>query len=135
MQGITESCSVCSRTYEVQFRYQMEERDGGFVFFCSQACQGKDAQGETSDGVTCDACSKRFVVELVSQMVKAKGGRKYACSDACRTQILAEVNGARLGALTAPAPPSAPALEAAATPSAPTSLSSPVVTVSATQAR
>jgi chromosome partitioning protein len=106
MQGITESCSVCSRTFEVQFRYQMEERDGGFVFFCSQACQSKQARGETGEGVTCDACGKRFVVELVSQMVKAKGGRKYACSDACRTQVLAEVNGVRLGSLTAPVAPS-----------------------------
>ena len=102
MQGITESCSICSRTFEVQFRYQMEERDGGFVFFCSQACQSKQARGETGEGVTCDACGKRFVVELVSQMVKAKGGRKYACSDACRTQVLAEVNGVRLGSLAAP---------------------------------
>jgi chromosome partitioning protein len=128
MQGITESCSVCSRTYEVQFRYQMEERDGGFVFFCSQACQAKEAQGEITDGVTCDACGKRFVVELVSQMVKAKGGRKYACSDACRTQVLAEVGGVRLGALTAPAaPPSRPQVVAPA--------SSPVPTVRSEGAR
>ena len=127
MQGITESCSVCSRTYEVQFKYQMEERDGGFVFFCSQACQSKQARGETTDGVTCDACSKRFVVELVSQMVKCKGGRKYACSDACRTQVLAEVNGARLGALTAPItlPPASIAAPPASV--APITLPSPVV--------
>jgi len=124
MQGITESCSVCSRTYEVQFRYQMEERDGGFVFFCSQACQSKQARGETTDGVTCDACSKRFVVELVSQMVKAKGGRKYACSDACRTQVLAEVNGARLGAFTAPIAPPAPAAQ-------PSSAAAPTTTATA----
>jgi len=109
MQGITESCSVCSRAYEVQFRYQMEERDGGFVFFCSQACQSKDVRGETTDGVTCDACSKRFVVELVSQIVKVKAGRKYACSDACRAQVLAEADGVRLGAFTAPPPASVPA--------------------------
>jgi len=110
MQGITESCSVCSRTYEMQFRYQMEERDGGFVFFCSQACQSKDVRGETSDGVTCDACTKRFVVELVSQIVKVKGARKYACSPECRTQVLAEAGGARLGAFSAPAaiPPAIP---------------------------
>ncbi len=111
MQGITESCSVCSRTYEVQFKYQMEEKDGGFLFFCSQACQSRAVRGETTDGVTCDACSKRFVVELVSQMVKVGGpkpGRKYACSDACRTQVLAEVNGVRLGAFTAPPQPAAP---------------------------
>ena len=53
MQGITESCSICSRTFEVQFRYQIEERDGGFVFFCSQACQSKQARAarETGEGV------------------------------------------------------------------------------------
>ena len=111
MQGITEGCSVCSRTFEMQFGYQMEERQGGFVFFCSQACQSRDVRGETTDGVTCDACHKRFVVELVSQMVKVKPGRKYACSDGCRTQVLAEANGARLGALSAPiaGPPVPPA--------------------------
>ena len=134
MQGITESCTVCTRTYEVQFRYQMEERDGGFVFFCSQECQSKEARGETTDGVTCDACSKRFVVELVSQMVKGtKGTRKYACSDACRTQVLAEVNGARLGALTAPPPvvaaAPAPVPESAPAPVPEPRPSSPVVGV------
>jgi chromosome partitioning protein len=91
MNGITETCSVCARPYEVQFRYQMEERDGAFMFFCSQACQSRDARGETTSGVTCDACGKRFVVELVSQMIKAKGGRKYACSDTCRSQVMTGV--------------------------------------------
>jgi chromosome partitioning protein len=112
MQGITESCSVCSRTYEVQFKYQMEEQAGGFVFFCSQACQSKSARGEIEGGVTCDGCGKRFVVELVSQMIKAPGGkgaRRYACSDPCRAQVLLEVNGARLGSMTAPHVPPAPA--------------------------
>jgi chromosome partitioning protein len=126
MQGITESCSICSRTYEMQFRYQMEERDGGFVFFCSQACQSKDVRGEMSDGVTCDACTRRFVVELVSQMVKVKGGRKYACSDECRKQVMAEANGVRLGAMTIaipPAPASSPKLAAMAPPaSSPTAV-------------
>jgi chromosome partitioning protein len=90
----------------------MEERDGGFVFFCSQACQSKSARGEIEGGVTCDGCGKRFVVELVSQMMKAsgaKGARRYACSDPCRAQVLLEVNGARLGSMTAPHVPAAPA--------------------------
>jgi chromosome partitioning protein len=59
-------------------------------------------RGEDSGGVTCDGCSKRFVVELVSQVVRVKGARRYACSDACRTQLLAEADGARLGALPVP---------------------------------
>ena len=97
MAAMSEGCSVCKRVFEVQFRYQMEERDGGFAFFCSQTCHGKSVSGESSGGVTCDACSKRFAVELVSQVVRVKGARKYACSEPCRGQLLAEAGGARLG--------------------------------------
>jgi chromosome partitioning protein len=32
MPGVIESCSVCRAEFEVQFRYQMEEREGGFAF-------------------------------------------------------------------------------------------------------
>ncbi len=102
MAAMEEGCSVCGRTFEVQFRYQMEERDGGFAFYCSQDCHGKAVRGETSGGATCDACSKRFAVELVSQVVRVQGQRRYACSDPCRTQLLAEAGGARLGAMMAP---------------------------------
>jgi chromosome partitioning protein len=108
MAGVIESCSICMGEFEVQFRYQMEERDGGFAFYCSQDCQGKAVRGEDTGGVTCDACGKRFVVELVSQVVRVKGARRYACADACRTQLLAEGDGARLGSLSAPPPVVAP---------------------------
>jgi chromosome partitioning protein len=102
MPGMTESCSVCRRSFEVQFRYQMDERDGGFAFYCSHDCHARNVRGEDTGGVTCDACGKRFVVELVSQVVRVRNTRRYACGDACRTQLLAEGNGVRLGALTAP---------------------------------
>jgi chromosome partitioning protein len=116
MAGMTESCSVCSRGFEVQFRYQMEERDGGFMFFCSQDCHGKVVRGELDGGVNCGACSKRFTVELVSQVLRLKNERVYACSDACRAQLLAEAGGARLGALPAiSAIPAMPATHAAPT--------------------
>jgi chromosome partitioning protein len=108
MPGVIESCSVCRTEFEVQFRYQMEERDGGFAFYCSQDCQGKAVRGDDSGGVTCDACSKRFLVELVSQGVRIKGARRYACSDACRSQLLAEADGARLGTFLANGAPTAP---------------------------
>ncbi len=108
MAGMTESCSICTRQFDVQFRYQMEERDGGFSFFCSQVCHGKAVSGESEGGVSCTACMKRFTVELVSQVVRVKGERSYACSDACRTQLLAEAGGARLGALMAPVPAPSP---------------------------
>ena len=96
---MTESCSVCGKRFDVQFRYQMEERDGGFAFFCSHECHGKAVSGETSGGATCSACQKRFYVELVSQIVRVRGELRHACSDECRRQILAEAGGARLGAL------------------------------------
>jgi chromosome partitioning protein len=108
--GITESCSVCGGEFEVQFRYQMEERDGGFSFFCSQKCleQSQVAPTDGANGsATCDACSKRFSPDLVSQVLYIAGRRHYACSLGCRSQLLRESKGARLGDI-ASAPPSPP---------------------------
>ena len=85
MAGMTESCSVCGERFDVQFRYQMEERDGGFAFYCSQACHGKAVRGETTGGRdAATACNKRFGVELVSQVVRVRGELRHACSDECR---------------------------------------------------
>src|ERR1041384_3223743 len=99
MAGMSETCTVCGRGLEVQFLYQMEERDNAFSFFCSQACHGKSLRGETTSGVVCTCCNKRFVVELVSQVVRIKGEAKYACGYACRSQLMAEAGGQRLGTL------------------------------------
>jgi chromosome partitioning protein len=113
MAAMTESCSVCGTRFDVQFRYQMEERDGGFAFFCSHECHRKAVSGEATGGATCSACQKRFYVELVSQVVRVRGELRHACSEDCRKQILAESDGARLGAM---APPPAPVTVASATP-------------------
>jgi len=97
MARMTESCSVCGSTFEVQFRYQMEERDGGFSFFCSNKCL-EASHSSGSDGlVTCDACKKNFSVQLVSQVLYIRGRRVYVCSTDCRGMILKEARGARLG--------------------------------------
>jgi chromosome partitioning protein len=101
MAGMSETCTVCGRGFEVQFRYQMEERDNAFSFFCSQDCHGKSLRGETTSGVVCSCCNKRFVVELVSQVVRIKGEARYACTDGCRAQLLAEAGGLRLGSAAA----------------------------------
>jgi chromosome partitioning protein len=97
MPAMTETCSVCDKRFDVQFRFQMEERDGGFAFFCSHECHGKVVSGAATGGATCSACQKRFYVELVSQVVRVRGELRHACSDECRQQILAEAAGARLG--------------------------------------
>jgi chromosome partitioning protein len=122
MAAMTEGCSVCGKRFDVQFRYQMEERDGGFAFFCSHECHRKAVSGEATGGATCTACQKRFYVELVSQVVRVRGELRHACSEECRKQILAESDGARLSAFTAlpppigaPAPPPTPCLAPTAT--------------------
>lgn len=108
MGAMSETCSVCGKAFEVQFRYQMEERDGGFAFFCSQQCHGKAVRGETTGGATCSACQKRFYVELVSQVVRVRGELRHACSEECRRQVLSEAEGARLGFFAAPTPAAPP---------------------------
>jgi chromosome partitioning protein len=102
MAGMNESCSVCGKGFDVQFRYQMEEQNGGFAFFCSTECNGKSVRGEADGGATCDACSKRFAVDLVSQVLKVNGQRRYACSEPCRVQVLAEAGGAKLASFMGP---------------------------------
>ena len=99
MPGVSENCSVCGKSFDVQFRYQMEEKDGAFAFYCTHECHGRALRGEEDGGVVCTACHKRFSLELVSQVVRVHGERSYACSEGCRTQLLAEAGGARLGAI------------------------------------
>ncbi|AUX42201.1 uncharacterized protein SOCE26_036280 [Sorangium cellulosum] len=105
MSGISETCSVCGSGFEVQFRYQMEEKDGGFSFFCSQKCLEKSHLGGEGGAAlaTCDACAKRFTPALVSQVLYVAGRRRYACSMGCRTQLVREANGVRLGEIAAAA--------------------------------
>ena len=122
MAGITETCSVCASEFEIQFRYQMEERGDGFSFYCSQKCLEKSQTGAEGATATCDACAKRFTPDLVSQIVYVVGRRNYACSLDCRGQILRESHGVRLGDIAAAASGSAPL--APAEPAAP---SQPVV--------
>lgn len=97
--SVRETCSVCRKPFDVQFRYQMEEQSGGFAYYCSQGCL---EQGQKGDGhVTCDACATRFAPELVSQVLYVKGQRRYACTMDCRAQLVAESKGLRLGDLAA----------------------------------
>ena len=112
MAAMNETCSVCTKGFDVQFRYQMEERDGGFAFFCSHECHRKAVSGEATGGATCSACQKRFYVELVSQVIRVRGELRHACSEDCRKQVLAEAGGARLGSLAA-VPPKPPAASSA----------------------
>jgi chromosome partitioning protein len=103
MGAISETCSICRAPFEVQFRYQMEERDGGFSFFCSQRCLEQSQLAGPGDdrSATCDACAKRFQPDLVSQILYVGGKRRYACSLECRVQLTREASGVRLGDIAA----------------------------------
>lgn len=108
---ISETCSVCGTGFDVVFRYQMEERNGGFAFYCSQKCLEKSQKGGDEDAVTCDGCSKRFTPDLALQVLYLGGKRKYACGLACRSQLVRESQGARLGDMVENAKkPSRPAI-------------------------
>jgi chromosome partitioning protein len=102
MGAMRGSCSVCGAAFDVQFRYQMEERNGGFSFYCSQKCLQSSQKAGVDGAVACDGCATYFRVELVSQVLYMKGQRKYACTIDCRNQLLAESRGLRLGDLALP---------------------------------
>ncbi|MEJ7735320.1 MAG: ParA family protein [Polyangiaceae bacterium] len=108
MAAISETCSVCGTAFDMQFRYQMEERGEGFSFFCSQRCleQSQVNGGDGAAGAaTCDACATRFQPDLVSQVFYVGGRRRYACSLDCRGQVLREESGVRLGEIAAESAP------------------------------
>ncbi len=97
---------MCGSEFELEFRYQMEERverDAAgrpcarFSYYCSQGCLGKSQAGGDAGSVACDACATGFRVEYAAQVVYIAGRRRYACSNECRAQVLAESKGARLG--------------------------------------
>ena len=44
------SCSVCERTFQVRFRYQVREDAGSFQYFCSQMCQQRSLTGGVERG-------------------------------------------------------------------------------------
>jgi chromosome partitioning protein len=106
MPELLQNCSICNKTFHVQFSYQMEEhsKDQGteFRFYCSQGCLS--SSHTATDTVACSACSAAFRVTHASSVCYLRGRRNYACSTACREQLLAESNGARLGDMLATAP-------------------------------
>ncbi len=83
METPSSRCSVCARTFEVRFRYQVREEAGEFQYFCSQLCQQRSLSA--SEEVGCSVCGRRFVLELPFQVVVGDAGKRYYCSTGCRS--------------------------------------------------
>jgi chromosome partitioning protein len=92
------SCSVCERTFQVRFRYQIREDGSTFLYFCSQACQqaslGHSSAGETATSApcACDVCGRKYVLEFPFQVQVKDGAPLHFCTIECR-------NAARAGVL------------------------------------
>lgn len=81
MNEPTSICSVCQRSFEVRFRYQLREEAGRFFAFCSQACHQHALAGARP---TCSVCAKDFDLEFPFQAEVGDGDPRYFCSTACR---------------------------------------------------
>lgn len=89
-------CSVCSKSFQPRFRYQVAEREGAFLYFCSQRCQQVSLGAEPVSGGTtggpaaakreqhCDACGRGFALEHAFQVAVSDRGATYFCSMGCR---------------------------------------------------
>ena len=100
---MTESCSVCGQRFDVQFRYQMEERDGGFAFFCSQECHGKAVRGEADR-----RRDVRRLPEALLRRARLPGRPRRAASCATRAPTSAARSSSRRPAARASARIAAP---------------------------
>lgn len=105
------NCSVCAKTFQPRFRYQVAEREGTFVYFCSQICQQVSLGAEPVSGGReaerpaeqhCDACGRAFVLERPFQVAVGDRGASYFCTMSCRQAAAAgalrvSASGARRG--------------------------------------
>jgi len=87
---VQSTCSVCSRAFEVRFRYQVREEAGQFVHFCSQMCHQR---GLRSEGPQCSVCAKSFELEFPFQAEVGDGEPRYFCTTQCKTAAKAGVFG------------------------------------------
>ena len=82
MEAGDADCSVCGGSFEVRFRYQVQEESGRFSYFCSQKCQQTSlGRGETC---VCTVCGRGFLFEAPSQVSVGDGERRYRCSVGCK---------------------------------------------------
>lgn len=82
METPSSSCSVCGRSFEVRFRYQVREEAAGFQYFCSQMCQQRSLAA--AEQCSCSVCGRGFTLEFPFQVAVADSGKRYFCTTGCR---------------------------------------------------
>jgi chromosome partitioning protein len=82
----SRTCTVCSKTFEPRFRFQIEEDAGRTSYFCSQKCQQSAMLRGEHGGVECSSCGKRFRLEFAYQVLINDEGRRHFCTEACRAK-------------------------------------------------
>lgn len=101
MSTQNQRCTICHRSFQVQFSYQMEERalaDADrrerveFAYFCSQRYLELSHDADGSGHVQCEACDAMFRVEFASQVIFVAGKRRYACGTECRHRVLGDTH-------------------------------------------
>ena len=75
-------CSVCGKSFQPRFRYQVQELKQQRRFYCSQLCMLNDVNTQPTQ--TCSTCGKQFTPEFAFQVAIVNGEARYYCSDACR---------------------------------------------------
>lgn len=88
METPQSTCSVCARSFEVKFRYQVREEQGAYVYVCSLPCQHTLLRG-SAETCRCSVCARTFELEYPYQAVVSDGARVYFCSNDCRASGVA----------------------------------------------
>ncbi len=76
-------CDLCGKEFLPRFSYQLQERDGVVVAFCSSRCQLKSITSRTES--KCSSCGAEFTPEFAYQSALFDGKRVHFCSMECRT--------------------------------------------------
>ena len=88
MSTVLKTCNVCGKEFLVKFRFQLEQRDGGVVYYCSQTCRDGATTGRGE--IRCDTCDKPFEPKYAYQQARDGERVLHFCSMECRNPVVTE---------------------------------------------
>ena len=84
-----KTCSVCEKQFLVKFRFQIEQREGQTIHYCSQTC--RQAESHARGEAECATCGKVFEPRFAFQQATQQGRQVHFCSMECRTPVEEDV--------------------------------------------